>query len=173
MNSQIISNGLRIVFYILLQVLVLKEITLGGDQQPLVFIFIYPLVLIILPIKIPQFFVLLLAFATGLVIDLFYMSPGVHAGACLWMVLFRPVILKLFEPKNGYFTDAKPTIGDMGVVWFAQYAGSLLFVFFISYFSLQIFTFVYAVEIFTKALLSFLVSGIIIFLMQLFFSFKS
>lgn len=173
MNNWIISNGLRIVFYILLQVLVLKEITLGGEQQPLIFIFIYPLVLVILPIRIPQFFVLFLAFAVGLIIDLFYLSPGVHAGACLWMTLFRPLALRIFEPKNGYLTDAEPTIGDMGVIWFSQYAGSLLFIFFISYFSLQIFTFVYTAEILIKAVLSFLVSGIIIFLMQLFFSFKS
>lgn len=173
MNNLIISNGLRIAIYILLQVLVLKEITLGGAQQPLIFIFIYPLVLVILPIRIPQFFVLFLAFVLGLIIDFFYLSPGVHAGACLWMTLFRPMALRIFEPKNGYHTDAEPTIGDMGVLWFAQYAGSLLLIFFISYFSLQIFTFVYTAEILIKAVLSFLVSGIIIFLMQLFFSFKS
>jgi hypothetical protein len=104
---------------------------------------------------------------------MFYGSPGVHSGACLWMMVFRPLVLRLFEPKNGYPLDAEPTIGEMGILWFSQYAGVLLFVFFLSYFILQVFTFVYAGEIFLKTVLSYFVSGIVIFLLQLFFSFRS
>jgi len=101
------------------------------------------------------------------------MSPGVHAGACLWMVVLRPLMFRIFEPKNGYQLDMSPTISDLGIIWFAKYASSLLLVYFLSYFILQVFTFVYIGEIMVKTILSFFVSTIIIFLLQLFYSFKS
>lgn len=164
---------LRFLLYIAIQVLVLKDINLVGTNQNYVFIIIYPVALLTLPVKVPQFFIILTAFAMGFIVDLFYVSPGVHAGACLWMVVFRPLVLRVFEPKNGYQTDIAPTISNLGVVWFAKYASVLLFVFFLSYFILQIFTFVFAGEILLKTFLSFFVSSIVIFLVQLFYSFKS
>ncbi len=173
MNNPWVVYIVRFLIYIALQVLVLKEINLSGSSHNLIYIIIYPIVLLTLPVKMPQFFVLLIAFLTGFLVDLFYMSPGVHAGACLWMAVFRPMAFRLFEPKNGYPTDVSPSVGGLGIVWFSQYASMLLIVFFFSYFTLQIFTFVYIGEILLKSLLSFFVSGIIIFLLQLFFSFRS
>lgn len=173
MSNLWVREAVKILLYIMLQVFVLKEINLGDSRQQLINIIVYPVVLLTLPIKLPQFFLLLLAFGIGITIDMFYMSPGVHAGACLWMVALRPFILRLLEPKNGYPTDISPTIHDLGIVWFIQFAGILLLVFFFSYFTLQVFTFVYAGEIIIKSILGLLVSGIIIFLLQLFFSFRS
>jgi hypothetical protein len=173
MNNIWVNHIVRFILYIALQVLVLKHINLAGSNQNYIFIMIYPVALLTLPIKIPQFFVILIAFTIGFIVDLFYVSPGVHAGACLWMVIFRPLVLRIFEPKNGYHTDISPTISNLGVVWFSKYASVLLFIFFLSYFILEIFTFVYAGEILVKTILSFFVSSIIIFLVQLFYSFKS
>ena len=151
----------------------LKEINLVGSNQNYIFIIIYPVAILTLPMKIPQFFMVLIAFGIGFIVDLFYVSPGVHAGACLWMVVFRPLVLRLFEPKNGYQTDISPTISNLGVVWFSKYASVLLFIFFLAYFILEIFTFVYIGDILLKTILSFFVSSLIIFLVQLFYSFKS
>ncbi|MCC6752737.1 MAG: hypothetical protein IT266_02005 [Saprospiraceae bacterium] len=173
MSKQWLGLIIRTLLYLLMQVIVLKEIHLGTGEMPGVAILVYPVVLLTLPLQIPQFFILLLSFCIGSLVDLFYLSPGVHAGACLWMMLFRPLALRLLEPKNGYPTDAAPTISDLGVVWFSQYAGMLLVVFFLSYFILKVFTFVYIGQILLGAILSLFVSGIIIFLLQLFFSFRS
>ncbi|MBK9109387.1 MAG: hypothetical protein IPM92_13710 [Saprospiraceae bacterium] len=173
MSNTWINHTVKIILYVLLQVLVLKEVNLGENNQNLIFIIVYPVVLLTLPLKIPQFFILLIAFIVGISVDMFYLSPGVHSGACLWMMVFRPLVLRLFEPKNGYPLDSEPTINEMGVLWFAQYAGVLLFAFFLSFFILQVFTFVYVGEILLKTLLSYFVSGIVIFLLQLFFSFRS
>ena len=173
MNNIWFNHIIRFILYIILQVLVLKDINLAGTNQNYIFLLIYPVAILTLPIKIPQFFMVLIAFAIGFIVDLFYISPGVHAGACLWMVVSRPLVLRMFEPKNGYQTDINPTISNLGVVWFAKYASVLLFIFFLSYFILEIFTFVYLGEILLKTVLSFFVSSIIIFLIQLFYSFKS
>ncbi len=173
MNNIWFNHIIRFILYIIIQVLVLKEINLVGSNQNYIFIIIYPVAILTLPMKIPQFFIILIAFTIGFIVDLFYVSPGVHAGACLWMAVFRPLVLRIFEPKNGYQTDISPSISNLGVVWFAKYASVLLFIFFLSYFILQIFTFVYIGEILLKTILSFFVSSIIIFLVQLFYSFKS
>lgn len=173
MNKIWTTNLIRFILYISLQVLVLKEISLGSGNHNYVYILIYQVAILTLPIQIPPFFVIGVAFLTGFTVDLFYLSPGVHAGACLWMALFRPLVFRMLEPKNGYQTDMSPTINDLGVVWFSKYAGILLFIFFLSYFTLEVFTFVYFGEILLKTILSFLVSSIIILLLQLFFSFRS
>lgn len=173
MNNIWIKHIIRFLIYIAIQVLVLKEINLIGSNHNYIFIIIYPVFILTLPIKVPQFFMLLIAFAVGFTIDLFYISPGVHAGACLWMVAFRPLVLRLIEPKNGYLTDISPTISSLGIIWFSKYVSALLLIFFLSYFILDIFTFVYAGEIFLKTILSFFVSSIIIFLLQLFYSFNT
>jgi len=173
MNNIWMSMVLRFLFYIGLQVFVLKEIHLSGSNQNLIFILIYPVALLTLPFRIPHFFIILMAFIVGFIVDLFYMSPGVHAGACLWMVVLRPLMFRILEPKNGYQLDMSPTISDLGIIWFAKYASTLLLVFFLTYFILQVFTFVYIGEIVLKTILSFFVSTIIIFLLQLFYSFKS
>jgi hypothetical protein len=173
MNNIWVNHIVRFILYIMLQVLVLKEINLIGTNQNYIFIIIYPVVILTLPIRVPQFFMILIAFSVGFIVDLFYVSPGVHAGACLWMVVFRPLVLRFFEPKNGYQTDISPTISNLGVIWFAKYASVMLAIFFFSYFILEIFTFVYFGEIILKTILSFFVSSIIIFLLQLFYSFKS
>ena len=154
MNNIWVNHIIRFILYIALQVFVLKEINLVGSNQNYIFIMIYQVAILTLPIKIPQFFMILIAFSIGFIVDLFYLSPGVHAGACLWMVVCRPIVLRMFEPKNGYQTDISPTISNLGVVWFAKYASVLLFIFFLSYFILEIFTFVYAGEIFLKTILS-------------------
>lgn len=173
MNNLWLNQAVKVFLYILLQVVVLKEIHLDSSNQKLIYILVYPVVLITMPLRIPQFFHLVIAFAVGITVDMFYLSPGVHAGACLWMAACRPLALKLLEPKNGYPLDTSPTINDFGIMWFMQYASILLLVFFFSYFTLQVFTFVYAAEILLKTTLSFFVSGIIILLFQLFFSFRS
>ncbi len=173
MNKVWTVTVLRFLFYLGLQTLVLKEIHLSGNNQNLIFIIIYPVALLTLPFRVPHFFIILIAFCFGFIVDLFYMSPGVHAGACLWMVLFRPFLFRILEPKNGYQMDMSPTISDLGIIWFSKYASILLLIFFLAYFSLQIFTFVYIGEILLKTVLSFFVSTIIIFLLQLFYSFKS
>ncbi|HRH99990.1 MAG TPA: hypothetical protein PK006_02960 [Saprospiraceae bacterium] len=167
MNSTTLLHILRIVILSLIQILVCKHIPLQSGAVQYMFLIIYPVGLILLPLQLPQFFNLLIAFACGAFVDLFYQSPGVHAGACLWMMFCRPLILKIFEPKSGYSTNQHPTGDSLGLFWFLQYAAVLMLIFFIAYFSLEIFTFVYFGEIVLKTILSFLVSMFFIFILQI------
>lgn len=170
MNNITLRNGMRFVMYVLFQALVLKNVQISGFMNYTFSIIIYPICLLLLPIKMQQIFVILYAFFLGFAVDLFYDTPGVHAGACLWTAVARPMVLRFLEPQNGYNISWSPTSSNLGIVWFVQYTGFLMLIFFISYFILDIFTFVYFGQIFVKAIVSFIISLTILILLQILFN---
>ena len=170
MNNVYLRNIIRIILLVLFQVLVLKEIKFTSVGLNYMQILIYPLGLMLLPISIPQFFLILISFFTGLMVDQFYLSPGVHASACLWMIMARPLVLKYMEPKSGYSIDQNLTGYTLGIFWFMRYAGIMLFVFVLSYFIFEIFTFVFFGEILLRTIFSFCLSYFLMFLIQILFN---
>ena len=73
MSDAIIANVLRFIGLFLVQVLILKNIDINTSYVNL---YIYPLLLIMLPIRINKLALLFIAFFLGLLVDLFYMTPG-------------------------------------------------------------------------------------------------
>ncbi|MBK9271102.1 MAG: hypothetical protein IPM48_05865 [Saprospiraceae bacterium] len=167
MNKEIRANVIRIVLFVLLQVLLLKDIQIMTGSVQYLYLMVYPLSIIMLPLAMPQFFLLLTAFGLGFFVDLFYQSVGVHASACLWLAAARPFILRYLEPKSGYSTGLILSGGSLGIFWFLQYISICLLVFFFSYFCMEMFSFVYLGTILIKTIVSLFVSGMIIFLIQI------
>ena len=130
---------------------------------------IYPLFIFLLPLKTPKVLVILLAFALGLFVDIFYDSPGVHAGASTFTAYFRIYVLRMLEPYEGYGLNDSPTVETMGLGWFMTYSSILLGVHLLTYFSLEAFSHVYLFEITMNTIFSFITSFIIIFLILLIF----
>lgn len=165
MSSPWIKNLVRIVALILLQVLLFKRIYFGWENFNYVSFIIYPLGILLLPVRTPRVPLLLIGFLTGIIVDLFYDSPGVHASACVFLAFIRPYILKVLEPRGGYPTqEAGPTRRQFGTNWFLTYSAMGLFVHFIVYFIAEVFTFVFFFEILLKVFFSFIVSYISILL---------
>ena len=125
------------------QVLILKEINLENSSSRYINIIIYQLGIILLPVAMPTFIIMLIAFTCGLIVDSFYGSIGIHASACLWMTAARPIILKFLEPKSGYSISQKPSSPSLGIFWFLQFVGYSSFIYFLSYYILDVFTLVY------------------------------
>lgn len=155
---------LRFIFIILLQGLILNRIHLGGPHFNYLSILFYPVLIMLLPLKTSKSLLLLIGFALGFVIDLFYESPGVHMSACVFVAFIRPWILKIMEPRGGFPINSNPNAKDFGLVWFMQYSGILLFLFLFFYFSVEVFTYSRFVEILLKTLSSFVVSFLAILL---------
>ena len=124
MINEISRNFLRFLILVLVQVLIIKNVEMGRYIIP----FIYVLFIISLPFEIPNWLLLVVSFLLGISVDFFYNTAGMHAAACLVMAYIRPVILKLFSPREGYEFGMKPTIQYLGTVWFVSYAGILIFV---------------------------------------------
>lgn len=92
------------------------------------FCFIYIGFLISLPVATNVLLYLVLAFLTGMVIDSFYNSPGLHAAASVFAVYVRKPLIRLLTPLGGYSNDGSIALAQMGVQWYMAYTGLLVFV---------------------------------------------
>ena len=121
----VISNIIRFTFLILIQALIVNRINiLDGLVLPFVYIF----AILMLPIQTPRLATLFIAFLTGLTMDMFTSTPGMHASACLVIGYVQPFILRFLSPREGYEYGQQPTIQSMGFRWYLIYASILVFV---------------------------------------------
>lgn len=84
-----LSNILRFIICILLQVLIINNLNLLGLCTP----YVYILFLIALPARIPRWAELLIGAATGLTIDIFCNTIGVNMAACVLVGYIRPLLI--------------------------------------------------------------------------------
>ena len=164
MNSAWTRNIIRLVIIALIQVVLLKRVYLGWENFNYISVIVYPLIIVLLPIRTPKMMLLGIGFLLGMFIDLFYDSPGVHTSATVLIAFIRPFVLQMLEPRGVYALQASPTKFSFGNNWFFTYSGIILFIHLLFYFSVEVFTFVYFFEILLKAIFSFIVSFLIIIL---------
>lgn len=119
--------------------------------------------------RVPGVLVVLSAFVMGLIMDVFYDSPGVHASASVFVAYIRPFVLKFLSPVGGYKVEDSPSVANFGFLWFVTYACVMLFSHLIFYFSMDAFSLVYIVDILMKTLFTFMFSIGFLLLHQLIF----
>ncbi|MBX2817474.1 MAG: hypothetical protein KTR24_15805 [Saprospiraceae bacterium] len=172
MNPTLLANISRGVFLLLLQGLIFRRMSLGWGDFSFIQIIIYPLFILMLPIKLPKALTILIAFVYGFLVDVFYHSPGVHASATLMLALLRPLILNYLEPRGGYKIAAKPTRRDMGSNWFYQLLAIGLLIHLLWYFSMQVFILADILHILLRVLLCFIPSLLLMMVYSLIFDSK-
>lgn len=170
MNSVISANIVRFVVLILTQVLILKRIAFHFGEFAFIHFIIYPLALILLPLNIPRPLLMTIGFVFGMVIDVFYDSPGVHASACVFTAFIRKYVLDLLEPYEGYSATLSPTPANTGVAWFLTYVSVLVGLHLLFYFSVEAFSFVFLFEILLNTIFSLLSSVALAMLVLLIFN---
>lgn len=122
MIKRISLNTIRFVLLILFQVLILNNVLLFDKLNP----FLYVLFILMLPFEIPGWSLLLLAFLSGLTVDIFSNTFGLHTIATLAMAFSRPFILRLLAPRDGYENGTLPCVRDFGFWWFTRYTAILV-----------------------------------------------
>jgi len=140
MNNTTLTHSLRFIFLVFLQVLVFRQMTVGWGDFNYVHVMIYPLFILLLPIRIPDPLLIFLGFLIGLTVDVFYISYGVHASASVFLAFIRPLCLKVLTPRGGYNITHSPNIKNYGFVWFLIYSSLLMFFHLLFYFTISIFT---------------------------------
>lgn len=166
----LIVHIVRFFVLLLFQGLILKQMSIGWGDVVYWNVILYPLFVLLLPVRTSTWQLLLLGFAMGLGVDLFYDSPGVHASALVFTAFVRPLVLRLMEPREGYSLSASPSQVVFGFQGFMQYSGILMLVHLFFYFSVEAFTFVYLLDILQKTFFSFLFSMAFIAMITLIFS---
>ncbi|MEK6477747.1 Rod shape-determining protein MreD [Catalinimonas sp. 4WD22] len=125
MNSRyLIPQAINFVVYILLQVFIVRNLVLFD----VAFCFVYIAFLLLLPIEAAAVTCMLLGFATGLVVDIFYNTFGIHAAACVFIMYIRRYWISALTPRGGYDIGMTPSPRAMGLRWFITYAIPLIFV---------------------------------------------
>jgi hypothetical protein len=152
------------------QLLLLRQFAVSSGFLESIYVFVYPLSIFLLPKKISTWAVLVIAFFIGLTVDAFSDTAGVHASASVMSALARSVVLFYLEPNGGYNERFIPNRKQMGFTQFLLYLSISLFVHVLWYFSMEIFTPVYIVQILRYTFFSFLISLILIIPIQLIFN---
>lgn len=166
MLSLLPVNLLRFFALLAVQVLILSNI----NFSPYISIFVYPLFILLLPFEIPAVLLLLLGFITGLTVDLFLGSLGMHAAASLLLAFVRPLLIRSITPKGSEF-ELAPNIFLQGPTWFLIYSGLATLLHHSCYFLIENGTFYNPFHLLLRILLSSFFS--ILFIMIFLFLFTS
>ncbi len=118
MSSRIIvMNVLRWLVLLFVQIFLLRNIGFYNLSTP----FIYILFILVLPFNVPNLLLYIFAFATGLTIDAFYDTLGVHATACVALAFVRILFISVSLNREA-IDEPEPSLGNMGFRWFTFYS---------------------------------------------------
>jgi len=134
MNSlRNISLVFTLILFIIVQILLFKNLVLFG----IAFNFIYLLYFLLLPIEYKTIPILILAFITGIIIDVFYDTMGIHTASLLVFAYLRGFWIRILIPTGGYDSNIQPTMFNMNFGWFATYSLPLLFIYHLIFFFIE------------------------------------
>jgi rod shape-determining protein MreD len=163
MNRLVFNNIIRFIALILIQVLIMNKVNFYGFINP----YVYILFILLLPFETPGWLLLLLSFGTGLTVDLFSGTLGLHAASSVFAGFMRPVIIKFVGEKPGYDITTQPQLQQMGLKWFIAYASLMTFAHQLFLNILDVFSF----NEFWQTLLRVIVSSLFTFLFIMLFEY--
>lgn len=158
-------NILRFVLLVFAQVFLFKN--MGFYNLPATFPYI--MFILLLPIRISNLLLFLLATLCGLTIDVFYDTLGIHTAACVTLAWIRVIFFDITLQADDHEAMATPGITEVSFRWFLIYVFVLTFIhhavlFFLETFSVNhFFTTLYSI------FLSCIFTGIIIMLFDFVF----
>lgn len=150
------------VLLLLIQVLIMNNIGFSGYVNP----FIYLLFIMLLPFEMPAWLLLIIAFFTGLSVDLFAATAGLHASATVLVAFLRPYILRVIAPREGYDKGDEPGINKNGFRWFILYAVLIVGIHHFALFYIEVFRFKHFFITLARVILSSLFSILFIVIIQ-------
>ena len=123
--SDLLRNIIRFVLFLGLQVYILDNIP---PLHRFIIPVIYYLFILWLPFSVSRFWLLVIGFITGLSLDYFSMTPGLHAAACVLIAYVRPFLVNLLTPKEiSEFNYREPSARSIGWAPYSVYVLVLTF----------------------------------------------
>lgn len=133
----LLNNLLRFLVLVAMQVFLFKNIGYYNLVTPYPYIFF----LLLLPIGIPNLNLYIIAFLTGLCVDIFYDTLGVNAAASVMLAWARIVFLKITLEAENHDKNTTPMLGEVSFKWFMPYILLTCFMHHLTLFMLAAFTF--------------------------------
>jgi len=150
---------------VLLQVLILQQITLGSVADYFV-PFVFPMLLLKLPFTFNKQWLMVVGLVSGFIVDAFYNTPGLNASAAVFTAFVRPVTLSLIAPRDDFDLIKLPSYISMGFNRFVVYVMILMFLYHLWFFSFEVFKITYIHIIFLKAFFSSLLATALILIIE-------
>ena len=158
---------LRLALLLLAQAFVLYKVPpLHHYISPIV----YFLFILWLPFSIGRPSLLLVSFVTGLLMDFFTKTPGMHAAACVLVGYIRPFLINVLVPQQGAeFNYREPSATSLGAIPYITYVAILTLLHHGMLFTIQAFQFGNLLYLVLKTLGSALISLLLIFIIEIIF----
>ena len=165
--SSLVKNIVRLIFFILIQVFVFNQIP---PLHHLVNPYIYFLFILWLPFKTGRKTLMFLGLITGLSLDYFTKTPGLHAAPCVLIAYLRPFLINLLITQEGAEANyEEPSIKSMGFGAYFMYVTVLTFMHHAFLFLLEALQFAGLWYFLGKTLLSVAISLFLILITELLF----
>ena len=143
MKINVFRLSLQFVLLLLFQALVLNNILLFGYAT---------LFILSLPVDMPRWLELIIAFSMGLILDIFSNTGGMHAFSLTLLAFLRPYILALLAPREGYDPGEIPSLYRQGAAWLSLYLLIALFIHHLAFYTLEIFSAAYVPYLMARVL---------------------
>ena len=168
MNSLVWRNIGRFVLLMLLQLLVLNYVYLGGYIIPM----LYVLFLLMLPTSMGRIPMLLVAFGTGLLIDIMSGVLGFHTLACTTVAMIRILFADRILTRGENTVIEVPSIHSVSPQYYVSYLLLMYGIFYLLFFMTELFSFKGFGGVLLATLLSTLVSTLLSVFYQIVFTKK-
>lgn len=136
MNLSIVNGFVTFVVLLLIQVLVLNHVHLFRFAVPLMYVYM----VLMFRRNYPKWGILLWCFAMGLSVDLFSNTPGVAASAMTLAGFLQPYVLEMFLNRDSA-DDLEPSMRSLGAVKFSAFTLIMVFVYCLTFFTVETFNF--------------------------------
>lgn len=118
---EIVSTVLLFLLYLVLQIVLVRNLVLFDYA----FCFVYIACILLLPNETSLTWLLLIAFVTGIVVDTFYNTLGMHAAATVLMAYCRPFIVRAQIDVPGIESRIEFSLKELGTGAFFRYVAIL------------------------------------------------
>lgn len=173
MNKAVYYIG-QFLFVMVFQIIILNDMHLNSSIAflgiPTFIPWLYPVLILLLPIRADYYVGILYAMLIGFVLDFFSNTPGLHASALVLLAFLRPKLLGLFfQQDEKKLVWARPTVYRLGFMPFLFYIGFGIFAHHLFFFGLQIWSFSNLLIILYKTIVSGILSVAMIIIGQFIF----
>ena len=163
MISLFVRYVLYFALYVLIQVLILNNILFLGFINP----YLYILFIITLPSTVTKDVTLLIAFAMGIIIDIFAGTPGFNAFATVAVAYVKPFFQKAFGPREEH-DFLIPSFRTYGTGMFLQYSASLVLIHHLLFFIIESATLFWIGDVIIRTICSAIFTMLIVVSMEFF-----
>ena len=163
--SQIQIYLFRLLLFVFLQSFIFNQLEINA----VIHVMITPLYIFLLPFDRSVNSLMFIALLIGITVDATSNTFGLHTSSLLLFAYLRPLIFRVFSPRDGYDVLKTPSIFDMGNRWFISTFSILLISHHLWFFTLEAFSFSETLLILQKTLFSSFISFVVCVILQTIF----